>query len=62
MVIRAESRIPSATLRELEARGHVLDMQSAWGGGGAVQVIERDAGGVLRGGSDPRGGGLALGV
>lgn len=63
MVIRAESRIPGETLRELEARGHVLDMQSAWGGGGAVQLIELDrSSGVLRGASDPRSGGLALGI
>ena len=63
MVIRAESRIPRETLRELESRGHVLDMQGPWGGGGAVQLIERDrASGVLRGASDPRSGGLALGL
>jgi gamma-glutamyltranspeptidase/glutathione hydrolase len=63
MVIRAESRIPGDTLRELESRGHVLDMQAAWGGGGAVQLIELDrSNGVLRGASDPRSGGLALGI
>ena len=63
LVIRVESRVPSATLRELESRGHVLDVQEAWGGGGSVQLIELDqASGVLRGASDPRAGGLALGL
>jgi gamma-glutamyltranspeptidase/glutathione hydrolase len=63
LVIRAESRIPAETLRELESRGHVLDMQGPWGGGGSVQLIEVDrASGVLRGASDPRAGGLALGL
>jgi hypothetical protein len=41
----------------------VLEVLSPWGGGGAVQLIEVDqANGVLRGASDPRAGGLALGV
>ena len=63
MVIRMEERVPEATRAELEARGHVLEVLSPWGGGGAVQLIELDqANGVLRGASDPRGGGLALGV
>jgi gamma-glutamyltranspeptidase / glutathione hydrolase len=61
LVIRVESRVPSETLRELESRGHVLEVQGAWGGGGSVQLIELDrASGVLRGASDPRAGGLAL--
>jgi len=63
LVIRVESRVPAETLRELEARGHVLEVQGPWGGGGSVQLIELDrANGVLRGGSDPRAGGLALGI
>ncbi|MCC7369873.1 MAG: gamma-glutamyltransferase [Chloroflexi bacterium] len=63
MVIRMESRVPEATRSELEARGHVLEVLSPWGGGGAVQLIELDqASGVLRGASDPRAGGAALGV
>ncbi len=63
MVIRIERRVPADTLRELESRGHVLEVLEPWGGGGAVQLIELDkASGVLRGASDPRAGGLALGV
>ena len=56
-------RVPARRLRDLEARGHVLEIQGPWGGGGAVQLIEVDReNGVLRGGSDPRPGGLALGI
>jgi gamma-glutamyltranspeptidase/glutathione hydrolase len=63
LVIRAERRVPSETLHELESRGHVFEMLEPWGGGGAVQLIELDrASGVLRGASDPRSGGLALGL
>ena len=63
LVIRAESRIPSETFRELESRGHVIEAQGPWGGGGSVQLIELDReNGVLRGASDPRAGGLALGI
>jgi gamma-glutamyltranspeptidase/glutathione hydrolase len=63
MTIRIEQRVPSETLRELESRGHVLEVLSPWGGGGAVQLIELDqANGVLRGASDPRSGGVALGI
>jgi gamma-glutamyltranspeptidase len=63
MVIRIERRVPSDTLRELEGRGHVLEVLTPWGGGGAVQLIERDASsGTLRGASDPRSGGVALGL
>ena len=63
MVIRMEDRVPEATRSELESRGHVLEVLSPWGGGGAVQLIEWDHdNGVIRGASDPRAGGLALGV
>ena len=63
LTVRIESRVPAETLRDLEARGHVLEVQGPWGGGGSVQLIEVDrASGVLRGGSDPRAGGLALGI
>jgi gamma-glutamyltranspeptidase/glutathione hydrolase len=63
MVIRTERRVPGDTLRELESRGHVLEVLEPWGGGGAVQLIELDrSSGVLRGASDPRSGGLALGL
>lgn len=62
-VVRVEDRVPEATRRELERRGHALEVLPAWGGGGAVQLIQVDrARGVLRGASDPRAGGLALGL
>ena len=63
MVVRIERRVPSTTLQQLESRGHVLEILEPWGGGGAVQLIEIDrASGVLRGASDPRSGGVALGL
>ena len=62
-VVRVEERVPEATRRELAARGHVVETLGAWAGGGAVQLIQVDpARGVLRGGSDPRPGGVALGL
>jgi gamma-glutamyltranspeptidase/glutathione hydrolase len=62
-VVRVEERVPEATRRELAARGHVVETLDAWAGGGAVQLIRVDsARGVLRGGSDPRPGGVALGL
>jgi gamma-glutamyltranspeptidase/glutathione hydrolase len=63
MVLRMESRVPEATRAELTARGHAVESLGPWHGGGAVQLVERDdATGVLRGASDPRAGGLALGL
>lgn len=62
MVLRAEQRVPEATRAELEARGHVVETFGPWSGGGAVQLIQIDqASGLIRGASDPRAGGLALG-
>jgi gamma-glutamyltranspeptidase/glutathione hydrolase len=62
-VVRVEERVPEATRRELAERGHVVELLGPWAGGGAVQVIQIDRErGVLRGGSDPRPGGLALGL
>jgi gamma-glutamyltranspeptidase/glutathione hydrolase len=62
-VVRVEERIPEATRQELARRGHAVETLGPWAGGGAVQLIQIDhARGVLRGGSDPRPGGLALGL
>jgi gamma-glutamyltranspeptidase/glutathione hydrolase len=62
MVLRAEQRVPEATRQELEARGHVVETFGPWSGGGAAQLIQIDqASGLIRGASDPRAGGLALG-
>ena len=62
-VVRAEDRVSESTRRELTERGHVVETLGPWSGGGAVQLIQVDrARGVLRGGSDPRAGGVALGL
>lgn len=61
-VVKAEDRVPEAARAALARLGHTVETLGAWGGGGAVQLIQLDRGnGVLRGASDPRPGGLALG-
>jgi gamma-glutamyltranspeptidase/glutathione hydrolase len=63
MAVRLESRVPEATRRALAGRGHAIEELGPWSGGGAVQLIQIDpATFVLRGASDPRAGGLAIGV
>ena len=57
-----EDRVPITTLEGLRRRGHPVRAIGPWQAGGSAQVIAIDAAsGALRGGSDPRGGGLALG-
>ena len=57
-----EDRVPVTTLEGLRRRGHPVKVIGPWQAGGSAQVIAIDAAsGALRGGSDPRGGGLALG-
>jgi len=57
-----EDRVPETTLEGLRRRGHPVQVVGPWQAGGSAQVIAIDqASGTLRGGSDPRGGGLALG-
>ena len=60
--LRLESRFPAETMDRLRAKGHRLTDLGPWGAGGSAQVIRRTEGGVLEGASDPRGGGLAIGV
>ncbi|MDB5808409.1 MAG: gamma-glutamyltransferase [Betaproteobacteria bacterium] len=61
-VVKAEDRVPQATRDALTRMGHTVEPLGAWGGGGAVQLIQLDRkNGVLRGATDPRPGGLALG-
>lgn len=61
-VVKAEERVPEATREALTRLGHTVETLGAWGGGGAVQLIQLDReNGVLRGATDPRPGGLALG-
>lgn len=60
--VRCESRVPQKIRDDLARLGHKVEALGAWGGGGAVQLIQIDSEtGVLRGASDPRPGGLALG-
>lgn len=61
--LRIESRVGDAVIEELGARGHRVSVLGAWGNGGDAQVIGMDQEtGVISGGSDPRGEGLALGI
>lgn len=61
-VVRAEQRVPEASRNALASLGHTVEMLGPWSGGGAVQLIQLDRErGVLRGASDPRPGGMALG-
>ena len=61
--LRCESRLGEATLDALRARGHDVRVTGPWEGGGGAQVIALDrAHGTLRGGSDPRVDGCALGI
>lgn len=60
--LRAESRMPQATRDALNKMGHNVEALGPWSGGGAAQLIQLDRdNGVLRGATDPRPGGLALG-
>jgi gamma-glutamyltranspeptidase/glutathione hydrolase len=60
--LRAESRVPQAARDALAKMGHAIEVLGPWSGGGAAQLIQLDRErGVLRGATDPRPGGLALG-
>jgi gamma-glutamyltranspeptidase/glutathione hydrolase len=61
-IVKAEQRVPEETRNALTERGHTVETVGPWGGGGATQLIQLDhERGVLRGATDPRPGGLALG-
>ncbi len=61
-VLKIDERIPESVRRSLTQMGHKVEALPAWSGGGAVQLIQIDrANGVLRGASDSRPGGAALG-
>jgi gamma-glutamyltranspeptidase/glutathione hydrolase len=63
MALRLEGRVPETTRQALAERGHAVEVLGPWSGGGAVQLVQLDpATRVLRGVSDPRAGGLALGL
>jgi gamma-glutamyltranspeptidase/glutathione hydrolase len=50
-----ENRIPEATRRELEARGHTVRVAGAWSNGKVMAVHSEQRTGVLSGGVSPRG-------
>jgi gamma-glutamyltranspeptidase len=58
-----EGRIPATVVHELRRRGHAVDVVEPWSNlVGTAQAIWIDRqNGLLRGGADPRGDGLALG-
>jgi gamma-glutamyltranspeptidase/glutathione hydrolase len=61
-VLRIDQRIAQPVQDALSGYGHRVEALAPWAGGGAVQLIEFDhARGVLRGASDSRPGGMALG-
>lgn len=61
--LRCESRLGAAVLTALRDRGHDVRERGAWDGGGGAQLVALDRDhGTLRGGSDPRVDGCALGV
>jgi gamma-glutamyltranspeptidase/glutathione hydrolase len=60
--LTVEDRVAASTIAGLARRGHPVKAIGPWQAGGSAQVIAIDGDdGVLRGGSDPRGDGLALG-
>lgn len=60
-VLNVESRIPAEVIQKLEARGHKIKTQSAWGTGSSPTVIVYDVkSGVISGGADPRRGRYAV--
>jgi len=59
--LQLESRIGEDVQKELERRGHKLEILSDWGGPGNAQFIRRTPlTGVLTGGVDPRRDGYAI--
>lgn len=61
--LRVENRLSPGVVEELQRLGHPVRLVGPWAGGGAVQLIWRDASTrVLTGVSDPRAEGLALGI
>ena len=61
-VVRVERGVPEAAIAALARLGHAVETIPPWSGTGATQLIQFDyERGVLRGGSDLRRGGIALG-
>ena len=61
-VLKVDERIPASVREALAELGHKVEALAPWSGGGAIQLIQFDQNrGVLRGASDSRPGGAALG-
>lgn len=61
-LLKIDARIPEPVRAQLAAMGHKIEVLAPFAGGGAIQLIQFDhARGVLRGASDSRPGGVALG-
>jgi gamma-glutamyltranspeptidase/glutathione hydrolase len=61
--LTVEERLGEESITELETMGYPIERAGMWGAGGSVQVIARDPEtGILAGGSDPRGEGMAVGL
>jgi gamma-glutamyltranspeptidase/glutathione hydrolase len=53
--LRIEERIPYAVRRDLQARGHQLELRPGWVEGYVLAIVVDEARGCLKGGADPRG-------
>ncbi len=61
-LLKIDQRISESVRQSLAALGHEVEALAPWSGGGAIQLIQFDQRrGVLRGASDSRPGGAALG-
>lgn len=54
-LLRVEGRIPAEVCRELEVRGHHLEVKADWSEGDVLGIAVDLEKGILRGGADPRG-------
>jgi gamma-glutamyltranspeptidase/glutathione hydrolase len=54
-VLRVEARVPYAVRRDLQARGHKLELRPEWAEGYVLAIVVDEAHGHLMGGADPRG-------
>jgi len=62
VTLHLEDRIPGHVAAGLTRLGHRVKQVPVWSGGGCAQLIRRHPGGLLEGGSDSRGDGMAAGI
>jgi gamma-glutamyltranspeptidase/glutathione hydrolase len=53
--LRIEARVPYEVRRDLQARGHQLELRPDWAEGYVLAIVVDEARGCLMGGADPRG-------